>query len=160
MLGESVETSAGDPTQAGKSLRVVGTNPFIIGPAEEEGNWFYKMLKANPTYQTVGRPSPQVECFVMNTGRMGGVDGEKITVIDSSEIMKQIVRGGIKWKIDSDWAYQVPSQIDGVNIERFDPFRFYSQNEYRELIKKLRTERKEWLSKFTGLVPLIRDTIK
>ena len=27
MLGESIETSAGDPTQAGKALRVVGTNP-------------------------------------------------------------------------------------------------------------------------------------
>jgi len=31
MLGESIETSAGDPTQAGKALRVVGTNPFIVG---------------------------------------------------------------------------------------------------------------------------------
>jgi len=149
MLGESVETSAGDPTQAGKSLRVVGTNPFIIGPAEEEGNWFYEMLKANP----------QVECFVMNTGRVGGVKGEKITVIDSSEIMKQIVRGGIKWKIDTDWAYQVPSEVDGINVERFDPFHFYSQDEYRELVKKLRTERKDWLSKFTGLAPRIKNVI-
>ncbi|MFH1228043.1 MAG: phosphoenolpyruvate carboxykinase, partial [Planctomycetota bacterium] len=67
ILGESVETSAGDPSQAGKSLRVVGTNPFIIGPAEEEGNWFYKALRDNP----------HLECYVMNTGRVGGVDGEK-----------------------------------------------------------------------------------
>ncbi|MFH0888082.1 MAG: phosphoenolpyruvate carboxykinase [Planctomycetota bacterium] len=149
MLGESVETSAGDPTQVGKSLRVVGTNPFIIGPAEEEGNWFYKMLKANP----------QVECFVMNTGRVGGIDGEKITLLDSSEIIKQIIRGGIQWKVDQDWSYYVPSKIDGVNIERFDPFHFYSQDEYYELIKKLRAERKEWLSKFTDLAPRIRNVI-
>jgi phosphoenolpyruvate carboxykinase (ATP) len=150
MLGESIETSAGDPTQAGKSLRVVGTNPFIIGPAEEEGNWFHKMLEANP----------RVECFVMNTGRVGGPNGEKIKVLDSSEIIKQIVRGGIKWKIDPDWNYQVPSQIEGVNVERFDPLRFYSQNEYRELIKNLRTERKEYLAKFPGLVPQIKNVIK
>ncbi len=45
MLGESVETSAGDPTQAGKSKRVVGTNPLIIGPKAEEGNRFYNILK-------------------------------------------------------------------------------------------------------------------
>jgi phosphoenolpyruvate carboxykinase (ATP) len=31
MLGESVQTSAGDPSAAGESIRVVGTNPFIIG---------------------------------------------------------------------------------------------------------------------------------
>ena len=37
MLGESIETSAGDPTKAGQSKRCVGTNPFIMGPEIEEG---------------------------------------------------------------------------------------------------------------------------
>ena len=32
MLGESIETSAGDPTKAGQAKREVGTNPFIVGP--------------------------------------------------------------------------------------------------------------------------------
>lgn len=36
MLGESIQTSAGDPSKAGESIRVVGTNPFIIG-SEGEG---------------------------------------------------------------------------------------------------------------------------
>jgi hypothetical protein len=36
MLGESVETSAGDPSEAGKQRRVVGTNPFIVGSEEEK----------------------------------------------------------------------------------------------------------------------------
>ncbi len=44
MLGESVETSAGDPDEAGKSLRVVGTNPFIVGSEENEGNIFLSIL--------------------------------------------------------------------------------------------------------------------
>ena len=38
MLGESIETSAGDPTKAGQAKREVGTNPFIVGPEAEEGN--------------------------------------------------------------------------------------------------------------------------
>jgi len=38
MLGESIETSAGDPTKAGQSKREVGTNPFIMGAEAEEGN--------------------------------------------------------------------------------------------------------------------------
>jgi len=37
MLGESIETSAGDPTKAGQAKREVGTNPFIVGPEAEEG---------------------------------------------------------------------------------------------------------------------------
>jgi phosphoenolpyruvate carboxykinase (ATP) len=146
MLGESVETSAGDPTQAGKSLRVVGTNPFIIGPAEEEGNWFYRMLKSNP----------QVECFVMNTGRVGGIDGEKITLLDSAEIIKQIIRGGITWQTDPDWRYQVPGKIEGVNIERFDPLHFYSPDEYKEQVRKLKSERTEWLTRFPGLAKPVK----
>ena len=141
MLGESVETSAGDPTQAGKSLRVVGTNPFIIGPAEEEGNWFYKMLKNNPL----------MECFVMNTGRVGGVEGEKITLLDSAEIIKQVIRKSIKWQIDPDWGYQIPLSIENVDCARFDPFHFYSRDEYLAQVRKLKDERKEWLRRFAGL---------
>jgi len=141
MLGESVETSAGDPTQAGKSLRVVGTNPFIIGPAEEEGNWFHKMLDNNP----------RMECFVMNTGRVGGVDGEKITLLDSAEIIKQVIRKSIKWQIDPDWGYQVPASIENLDCTRFDPLHFYSRDEYSAQVRKLKGERREWLRRFAGL---------
>ncbi|GAI37612.1 unnamed protein product, partial [marine sediment metagenome] len=52
MLGESVETSAGDPTQVGKQLRVVGTNPFIVGSQDEEGNIFLNILRNNPDIQS------------------------------------------------------------------------------------------------------------
>src|SRR3989338_7953574 len=45
MLGESVESSAGDPTQAGKAVRVVGTNPFIVGPSGMEGDRFYELIE-------------------------------------------------------------------------------------------------------------------
>ncbi|GAI50389.1 unnamed protein product, partial [marine sediment metagenome] len=63
MLGESVETSAGDPAEAGKPRRVVGTNPFIMGSEEEEGNSFLSILRNNP----------DVQCFLLNTGSVGGV---------------------------------------------------------------------------------------
>jgi phosphoenolpyruvate carboxykinase (ATP) len=62
MLGESIITSAADPTKAGQSVREVGTNPFIVGSKGEEGNIFYKILKDNPGAQ----------CFLLNTGGFGG----------------------------------------------------------------------------------------
>ncbi len=62
MLGESIITSAADPTKAGQSVREVGTNPFIVGSEGEEGNLFYRILKKNPNAQ----------CFLLNTGGFGG----------------------------------------------------------------------------------------
>src|SRR4030042_5955949 len=141
MLGESIETSAGDPTQAGKSKRVVGTNPFIVGDEAEEGNIFMKFLRSNP----------DCECFLMNTGRVGGADGEKITVTDSAAIMREIARGEIEWEKDPDWGYEVAKKVPGIDIGRLNPRRFYDDQEYRRLTEVLRKEREDWLWEFQKL---------
>jgi phosphoenolpyruvate carboxykinase (ATP) len=52
VLGQAMESSAGDPTRVGQSLRVVGTNPFIVG-SEEEGNMFLNILRSNPDIHIV-----------------------------------------------------------------------------------------------------------
>ncbi|MBE0480133.1 MAG: phosphoenolpyruvate carboxykinase, partial [Dehalococcoidia bacterium] len=91
MLGESIETSAGDPTEAGRARRVVGTNPFIVGSHVEEGNQFLKILRANPG----------IQCFILNTGAVGGLGrGQKITVKDSVRILEMIAKDRIQWKRD------------------------------------------------------------
>ncbi|MCK4538679.1 MAG: phosphoenolpyruvate carboxykinase (ATP) [Candidatus Krumholzibacteria bacterium] len=62
MLGESILTSAADPTKAGQSVLEVGTNPFIVGSGGEEGNIFYGILRKNP----------HIRCYLFNTGGFGG----------------------------------------------------------------------------------------
>lgn len=145
MLGESVESSAGDPTQAGRPLRVVGTNPFIIGPLEEEGNRFLDILRANP----------RIVCYLLDTGRFGahpGVDeGEKITVYDSARLIADAARGAIKWKKDPDWDYEVAAEVGDVDMKHFDPRHFYSKDEYQKLTNELKEERRSWLGQFKGL---------
>ncbi|HVO77070.1 MAG TPA: phosphoenolpyruvate carboxykinase (ATP) [Candidatus Bathyarchaeia archaeon] len=69
MLGESIITSAADPTKAGQSVREVGTNPFIVGSEGEEGNIFYRIIRKNPN----------VQCFLLNTGGFGGRTVERST---------------------------------------------------------------------------------
>lgn len=64
MLGESILTSAADPTKAGLSVRSVGTNPFIVGSEGQEGDIFYDILEKNP----------HIQCFLLNTGGFGGRD--------------------------------------------------------------------------------------
>jgi len=142
MLGESVETSAGDPTQAGKSLRVVGTNPFIVGSEEEEGKIFLSILRNNP----------DIKCFMLNTGKVGGEDrGQKITVLDSVKILEMIARDEITWEKDEFWGYEVPVHIPGVDLSRFDLGNYYTEEQVEELSKELKQERLEWLSDFQHL---------
>jgi len=151
MLGESVETSAGDPSQAGKALRVVGTNPFIVGSYAEEGNMFLSILRENP----------DIQCFILNTGNVGGVDrGQKITVRDSIKIVEMIARDKITWQGDDFWGYDVPAEIPGVELDRFDPKNYYSYEQIEQLSQDLKRERLGWLSQFPALNQDILNAIK
>lgn len=168
MLGESIETSAGDPTKAGQSKREVGTNPFIVGPEAYEGNRLLEILRANP----------DIECFLFNTGSVGaggsaGPEGEKITIKMSTSLMKLIASGKLRWRKDPDWGYLVPdvgemdgtaasagAELDGLDPRLFDPSSYYTPEEYRRRVESLREERRNWLAQFPGLDPDIVGAIE
>jgi phosphoenolpyruvate carboxykinase (ATP) len=146
-----VETSAGDPSQAGKSLRVVGTNPFIVGSHEEEGNTFLRILRHNP----------EIQCFILNTGKVGGIDrGQKITVLDSVKILEMLARDEISWCRDEFWGYEVPVKIPGVELSRFDLSNFYSKEQIEQRSEDLKRERLEWLARFPNLDKDIISVLK
>jgi phosphoenolpyruvate carboxykinase (ATP) len=151
MLGESVETSAGDPSQAGKALRVVGTNPFIVGSHSEEGNMFLSILQENP----------DIQCFTINTGHVGGMDrGQKITVRDTVKIIEMIAKDRIAWQRDDFWGYDVPSVIPGVELDRFEPKNYYSDEQIEQLSYDLKKERLDWLAQFPSLKPEVLNVLK
>ena len=153
MLGESIETSAGDPTKAGQAKREVGTNPFIVGPEADEGNRLLSILRANPGMQA----------YILNTGSIGareGYPGEKITIRVSTEIMKQIAKEGIEWEKDPDWGYATPKKVPGVDLAKYSPATYYALERYRELVEKLRDERRTWLAQFPGLDPVIPHAVE
>jgi phosphoenolpyruvate carboxykinase (ATP) len=153
MLGESIETSAGDPTRAGQAKREVGTNPFIVGPESQEGNRLLAILRDNPDMQA----------YILNTGSVGGSDGfpgEKVSIRVSTEIMKQIAREGIAWEKDPDWNYEVPREVPGLDLAKYTPRSYYSPEKYQELVGRLREERKAWLARFPGLDPVIPRAVE
>ncbi len=144
MLGESIETSAGDPTRAGESKREVGTNPFMIGRESEEGNRLLSVLYKNP----------DMECYLLNTGSIGiggFKPGKKIPISVSTGIMKELARGTIKWSKDPEWGYQVPEEVPGMDISEYNPVNYFTREEYQQRVSKLRLERKNWLAKYSGL---------
>ena len=159
MLGESVESSAGDPKRAGESVRVVGTNPFIVGDEAAEGNWFYRFLK---------RHGDHVQAYLLNTGGVGEVreklpDGTsrvrrevtRIQIPETSALFRSIVRGRVEWQEEPHFGAQVPKRIEGVDLSRFDLHSYYSQQEVEDHVGALRHERQEYLEKFPGLDPAI-----
>jgi phosphoenolpyruvate carboxykinase (ATP) len=151
MLGESVGSAASD-VDPGKPRRVVGTNPFIIGSFDEEGNRFYELLNKNP----------HIECYLLNTAMIGfggKTKGQNISVFDSATMIKEIARGNVTWKGDSDWGYQVPDEVPGLDMSKFRPRDHYTKEKYAELTDELKGERKEWLSRFPSLHPDIKNAV-
>jgi phosphoenolpyruvate carboxykinase (ATP) len=155
MLGESIETSAGDPRRAGQSVRVVGTNPFLIGDPSLEGNWFYDFVKNN---------RDKVHCYLLNTGGVGEIreadsDGRsvvtqkvlRIQIPEMAAIIRGIAKNTIQWKQDPYFGVLVPETVQGMDISKYDLDKFYTPDQAQGLAKVLKEERKSWLAQFSGL---------
>ncbi len=147
MLGESVESSAGDPSKAGQSVRIVGTNPFVVGSKGGEGNRLVELLRAQK----------HIQCFILNTGRVGeGENAREIRVKDTVEIIKKVCRSEFEWKFDGELKCEVPAEIAGT---AFDPRTHYSREEFSARMEKLRRERVEWLARFPELSEKIKKEV-
>ncbi|WP_126663437.1 phosphoenolpyruvate carboxykinase (ATP) [Haloterrigena salifodinae] len=145
MLGESIETSAGDPSRAGESIRVVGTNPFIIGPEGEEGNIFRDLIEVL-----------DIECYVINTGYLGEKSAD-VGVEESVTILTETARGAIEWTDDDRTGLTIPESVPGFDIgEYYVPDHIEN---YDEAVAELRAERRDYLEQFDELREEIKDAV-
>src|ERR671928_521414 len=143
MLGETQGTSAGGADEAGKFLRVPGTNPFFPMPHDLQGNRFLELLDEHP-----------LEVYLLNTGHVGGDDDDelakKVRIKHSSAIVKGIADGTIDWVRDPDFGYLVAASVPGIDDEEvLQPRKLYERtgrgDEYREHVARLKAERAEFL---------------
>ncbi|MBI4057577.1 MAG: phosphoenolpyruvate carboxykinase [Elusimicrobia bacterium] len=158
MLGESIETSAGDPTRAGQPKHEVGFNPFILGLEDEEGNRLLSILKNNPG----------IEVYLLNTGSVGkqadqkGFDpnGKKITKNVSAKILEAVARRNIRWAKDPDWRYEVAQEVPGIDdFKQYDPHIYYRPETYARLREEMKEERRKYLAQFDRLEPKILQSL-
>jgi phosphoenolpyruvate carboxykinase (ATP) len=159
MLGETQGTSAGGADEAGKFLRVPGTNPFFPLPHDLQGNRFLELLEDHP-----------LEVYLMNTGRVGGPEDDerskKVRIKHSSAIVKGIAEGTIEWDVDPDFGYLVASHVPGIDAEDIDilqPRRLYEatgrRDELEAGIERLKDARAEFLGKFPSLSEEIVESV-
>jgi len=155
MLGESIETSAGDPKRVGESIREVGTNPFIIGDKAYEGNWFYDFVKQN---------EGKVRCYQLNTGGIGEIienqpsgakmlkrKVQRIEISEMSSIIRGSARDSIQWGSDKYWNLTTPICVEGMDMAKYDVEKFYSADDIKKQVSDLRAERTTYMEKFKGL---------
>ena len=157
MLGETRGTSAGGAAEAGKFLRVPGTNPFFPLKHAQQGNRFWELLESSP-----------MEVYLMNTGRVGGRDEDersmKVRIHHSSAIVKGVAEGTIDWEEDPDFGYLVAKHVPGIDGEGeaiLQPGKLYASqgrtDEYKQIVERLKNERREYMEKWEGLNPEIRQ---
>ena len=149
MLGETKGTSAGGAAEAGKSLRVPGTNPFFPLLHAYQGNRMNELMKNSP-----------MDVYLLNTGRIGGDDkderSKKVKIQHSSAIVKAIAEGTIQWERDPDFGYLVATELPGIDDHDYlQPKKMYERqgrlDEYNQLVAKYNTDRREYLRKWKGL---------
>ncbi len=161
MLGESVETTAGDPRRAGESVRVVGTNPFLIGSEAQEGNWFYDFVKKN---------EDKVQCYLLNTGGVGEIlerdeQGRaavkqavsRVPIPEMSAVIRGILRNTVEWGDDPLFGTGVPVSVEGMDLSKYDLSNFYTPEQIQEFANRLKEERRAHLASFPGLNPRIME---
>jgi phosphoenolpyruvate carboxykinase (ATP) len=149
MLGETTGTSAGGVAEEGKFLRVPGTNPFFPLPHGLQGNRLLDLLDTHP-----------IETYLLNTGRVGGTDGDdrskKVRIPHTSACVRGIAEGTIAFEQDPDFGYLVATSVPELDDgELLQPRKLYERqrrnDEYAALVDRLRSERVAHLQRFTQL---------
>ncbi len=121
VLGQAMESSAGDPTQAGKIRTEFFYDPFIAGDHAAHANRFYEMLAE----------LPDINYYLMNTGSIGeGEHFRDINVASTMGILDSLLRGGLEDWVDSPVGFKVPAAIRAVDTILVHPERLYTKADF------------------------------
>ncbi|MFZ5427313.1 MAG: phosphoenolpyruvate carboxykinase (ATP) [Thermodesulfobacteriota bacterium] len=152
VLGQSMESSAGDPTQAGRIKNVFFYDPFLAGGRVEHAHLFHEILKWNP----------HINCYLLNTGGVGQGDHyRKITLNDTVNILESILRGGLEdWETCESTGLMVPRAVRGIDSILLHPAKLFPKAEFDERQAAIFAARREILESYEGLDKAIVNSIK
>ena len=148
VLGQAMESSAGDPTQEGKIRHEFFYDPFVAGDRAEHANIFYEILKG----------LPHINYYLINTGGIGeGEHFRDIKLEFTLAILDSLLRGGLEEWIDSPIGFKVPKVVRYVDDIYLHPEVLYSTSEFEERQKELNQIRCQAMEKIgPALHPNVR----
>ncbi|MBN2186765.1 MAG: phosphoenolpyruvate carboxykinase (ATP) [Dehalococcoidia bacterium] len=149
VLGQSMESSAGDPTRAGKIKSEFFYDPFVAGNRAEHANLFYEIL----------RGLPHIDYYLINTGGIGeGETYKDIRLEYTLAILDSLLREGLEDWIDSPTGFKIPKAIRNVDDIYLHPEKLCSKIEFEEGQKELNSVRHGAIKKLdSALHPDIRN---
>ena len=128
VLGQAMESSAGDPTQAGKIRGEFFYDPFVAGDLAKHANIFYEIIEG----------IPHLNYYLINTGGIGEAEYYKDIRLESTmAVLDSLLRGGLEDWVDSPTGFKVPKAIRHVDDVYSHPEKLYSQTEFEEKQRKL-----------------------
>jgi phosphoenolpyruvate carboxykinase (ATP) len=152
LWGESTHSYASQPLKAGESVRIVGTDPFIIGSRASKVNRFYEIIMT-----LVSNYPGKVKFMQYNTGGIGEIietyeeDGAKkkrqVRKVSRVPInlMAQIQRGDLRGTNDYAKGPLGTKEIrkaEGQGLDEWDIRKYYSDEKIQEYIADLVDGRK------------------
>jgi phosphoenolpyruvate carboxykinase (ATP) len=152
VLGQAMESSAGDPTQAGQIRSEFFYDPFVVGELAQHANIFYDITKK----------ISGLNFYLLNTGGIG--DNEHyldIRLEITMGILDSLIRGGLEDWVDSPAGFKVPGAIRVVDDIFLHPEKLFSRADFEQRQKELARIRYEAVEKLdAGLYPEIRNVFK
>ena len=138
VLGQAMESSAGDPTKAGTIRSEFFYDPFVAGDLAKHANIFYDII----------REIPKLNFYLINTRGIG--EGEhyvQIRLEFTMGILDSLLRGGLEDWIDSPTGFQVPKAIRVVDDICLHPEKLYTRQEFEEQQHQLNIARRQAVEK-------------
>ncbi|MAT40585.1 MAG: hypothetical protein CL946_13390 [Ectothiorhodospiraceae bacterium] len=167
LFGESTLSFAANPAKAGESVRIVGTDDFIVGSRGRKVNRFHDIIM-----KLVNKYPGQVHFRMYNTGGMGEIIEEydeggvrKKRMVRKTQrvpldLMAAIQRGDLRGTNKYEKCHLGTKGIveaDGRPLDEWDVHKLYSQEQIDWYVKDLMQGRRAFLEEISkeGLKPEI-----
>ena len=167
LWGESTHSFATVPAKAGESVRIVGTDDFIIGSEARKVNRFYNIIM-----NLVNKYPGKVQFYQYNTGGVGEILNE---YMEGSVKKKQLVRKVTRVPIDLMAAIQRGDLrgsnkyqtgifgteevvgCEGWNLDQYNAFNLYSRDQIDKYLSDIVDGRRKFTERIAnqGLTPEI-----
>ncbi len=154
LWGESTHSYASQPLKAGESVRIVGTDPFIVGSRAKKVNRLYEII------MTLAANYPgKLQCMQYNTGGMGEIietyeeNGHKKKRLKRKvkrvpiSLMAQIQRGDLRGTNTYEkgrLGTKTITRAEGNILDEWDTGKFYSRDQIEGYIHNLVEGRKKY----------------
>ena len=153
IYGESIESTGGNPEEAGKFKRVVFLDPFICGDRLEHAMIFYDIIRKN-----------RIRCFLANTGSIGAQE-DKVTLRQSLSTYNDLLRRQLRFSTEPDFlGYHYPIRCDRANLDLMNAHPLFPDKErLKKKVVDFLKGREAFLETFEGrygkIPPQIRESL-